>query len=119
MSTLVGNQNLLWGITDTAALGFFTDLSYEQDGELTEVTNGDGAIIGAIFSGDKINVTGTFNFDSSQTMPQRGTAITLSQAPEDWTLTTIYLTKITQTFSNANVMQVSFEATSWPDITAP
>ena len=119
MSTQVGNQDLIWGVTDTGTLGFFESLDFEQDGETKEVPNGDGAYIGAIFHGEKLNVSGTFAYDSSNTMPERGDEITLTQTPEDWTVTTIYITKIGQSFSNGDVMKVAFEGTAWPDITAP
>jgi hypothetical protein len=117
MSTTVGNQNIIWGITDDAALGFFESLEYEEDGELTEVPNGDGAIIAAIFSGNKINVKGTFVIDSSQTMPTRGGVLSVSQGiVAGPTVGDIYLVKTTQTFSNSDVAKFAFEGTNWPDI---
>lgn len=117
MSTQVGNQNVIWGITDTATLGFFESLEYEEDGELTEVPDGDGAIIAAIFSGDKINVKGTFVIDGSQTMPTRGSSIAISQGVVAGpTVGDIFVTKTTQAFSNSDVAKVSFEGTNWPDI---
>jgi hypothetical protein len=119
MSTQVGNQTLIWGVTDTGTLGYFENLEFEQDGELVEVPDGDGAIQAIIFSGEKLNVKGTFVYDSvsPNVVPQRGTAIALTQTSEDWTETSFYIAKISQAFNNNDVMKVSFEATSYPSIT--
>jgi len=121
MSTQVGNQDLIWGVTDTGTLGLFETLDFEQDGEQTEVTDGDGAIQAVIFSGDKLSVTASFAYDSGggNSVPERGDVIVLSQAPQDWAVTSIIVTKVGQAFSNSDVMKVSLDAVAYPEITVP
>jgi hypothetical protein len=121
MSTQLGNQNLIWGVTDTGTLGLFESLDFEQDGETTEVADGDGAIQGFILSGEKLNVSATFAYDSggANVVPERGTVIALSQAPSDWTVTSIIVTKASQAFTNSDVMKVTLEGVAFPDITVP
>ena len=121
MSTQLGNQNLIWGITDTGTLGLFESLDFEQDGETTEVADGDGAIQGFILSGEKLNVSGTFAYDGggANVVPERGQVVALGQTPEDWTVTSIILTKVSQAFTNSDVLKVTFEGVAYPDITVP
>lgn len=116
MATQIGTANVIFGIIDNQ-LGYFESLTFEKDGEVVEVVGGNGDITAVFLTGEKFPVNGTFVLDSTATVPDRGDIITLAQAPNAISgIGDIYVTKVTEDFSNSDAVKVGFEGTHWPQI---
>lgn len=114
-ATQIGNADVLFGIVD-GSLGFFESLTFEEAGETVEILDGCGQIISAFLTGDRTNVSGTFVLDTTATGPNRGDTITLGTSPQFVPNGDIYITAITEEYSNSDALKVSFEGTFWPFI---
>lgn len=117
--TLISDQSLTFGVTDTATLGFFETIDFEDVSDKIEVKDGDGDIIGIDYHSKRYVVTGTFVFDTGQTLPTTGTAITLtSQGADQMSIgsNAIYVDNVKQVYTNADVVKVDFTATTYPSI---
>jgi hypothetical protein len=116
--TLISDQNLLFGITDTGTLGFFESIDFEDVSDKIEVKDGDGDIIGIDYHSKRYVVTGTYVFDTGQTIPTTGTAITLTSQTSQMSIgsNNIYVDNVKQTYSNSDVTKIDFTATTYPSI---
>ncbi len=117
--TLISDKNIHFGITDTGTLGFFESLEWEEQSGKTEVSDGDGDIIGIDYFGKKTVCNGVFVLDTNGTIPGVGTAITLTDSPEKINggdNGTLYVDTIKETKVNDDVTKVEFTATSYPNI---
>jgi hypothetical protein len=118
--TLITDKNLSFGITDTAALGFFESYEVEVVKDKIEAKDGDGDIIGVDFHSKRTTVTGTFVMDTTATLPEPGSSITVTQTPQSLNSGSngsLYVDTIKEIRTNADVLKVDFTATSYPDIT--
>jgi len=116
--TLVTDQALVFGVTDTATKGFFETIDFEDVSDKIEVKDGDGDIIGVDYHSKRYVVTGTYVMDSGQTLPTTGTAITLTSQSSQMAIgsNSIYVDTVKQTYSNGDVTKVDFTATTYPSI---
>ena len=123
--TLIGDSDLTFGITETGTIGYFESLEYDASVEILEVVDGDGDIVSVDFYGKKIAVSGTFaytaNSDANDPADKigTGTTITIGQSPVGdgfSSASTIYVTKVRQSFSNTDVLKVEFEGMYWPNL---
>ena len=115
----LGDANIIFGIID-GSLGYWENLSFNNTGETNEILDGCGAIIAAFLTGDKFNVSGTFVLDSTASVPTRGDKITAGQLGQGSQVFTaigdLYVTDVTEEFSNSDALKVAIEASHWPNI---
>lgn len=118
--TLVTDKNLSFGISDTSAYGFFESYEVEVIRDKIEAKDGDGDIIGVDYHSKRTQVTATFVMDTTATLPEPGSTITITQTPQSLNSGsngTLYVDTIKEIRSNADVLKVDLTATSYPDIT--
>ena len=48
---MISDKDIIFGVTNTATLGFFESIDFEQTGDKLEVKDGDGSIIGIEYHG--------------------------------------------------------------------
>jgi len=116
--TLISDQSLIFGVTDTGTLGFFETIDFEDVSDKVETKDGDGDIIGIDYHSKRYVVTGTYVFDSGQALPTTGSAITLTSQSNQMSIgsNAIYVDTVKQVYSNADFTKVDFTATTYPSI---
>jgi hypothetical protein len=116
---LISDQNIIFGVTDTGTLGFFESIDFEDVSDKIEAKDGDGQIIGIDYHSKRYNVSGTYVFDTGQTLPTVGGSITLTSQTSQMAIgaNSIYVDTVKQSYSNSDVTKIEFTATTYPSIT--
>jgi hypothetical protein len=116
--TLISDEALVFGVTDTGTLGFFETIEFEDVKDKVEIKDGDGDTIGIDYHSARFTVTGTYVFDSGQTLPATGGSITLTSQSNQMAIgaNAIYVDTVKQTYNNGDVCKVDFTATTYPSI---
>ena len=117
--TLISDKNIIVGVTDTATLGFFEGLEFEDVSDKIEIKDGDGDIIGIDYHSKRYTVSGSYVFDTGQTIPTTGTAITLTSQANQMAIgsNSIYVDTVKQVYANTTETKIDFTGTTYPDIT--
>jgi hypothetical protein len=118
MDTLISDQAIAFGITDTATLGFFESLEYEDVSDKIEIKDGDGDIIGIDYHSKRYTVSGTYVIDTGQTLPVVGGSITVTAGDRQMAIgsNTIYVDSMKESHSNSDVIKGEFTGTTYPSI---
>ena len=117
--TLITQAAIAFGITDTATLGFFESLEYEDVSDKVEIKDGDGDIIGVDYHSKRYTVSGTYVIDTGQTLPTVGGSITITAGARKMAIgsNTIYVDTVKESHSNSDVTKCEFTGTTYPSIT--
>jgi hypothetical protein len=115
---LISDKSISFGITDTATLGFFESLEYEEVHDKIEVKDGDGDIIGIDYHSKRYTVTGTFVMDTGQSIPTVGGSIAVTAGDRQMAIgsNNIYVDTVKESHSNSDVIKVEFTGTTYPSI---
>jgi hypothetical protein len=114
--TLVSDESIEFGITDTTALGFFESLEHTRQADKIEARDGDGDIMGGDYHAKRTQVTGTFVLNTSASLPNVGSSITITQSTNLTIGSTIYVDEIKEVRSNSDVTKVEFSGTAYESI---
>ena len=115
-AVVVGDSSLVFGTTDET-WGFIQNLAFADNSQVTEALDADGDVLGAAFSQNKTDVTGTYLFKAALNSPAanvgNGTPITLTDSDSPGN---IFISEATTNKTNSEFKSIDFTGTHWPNL---